>query len=79
MNPALLAVIVQYIALAISGARELEPAIVAAKNFIRSLFSGGLITEAQQDAVHAHVDAIAAAAVAGNPPPEWTVEAYPAD
>lgn len=77
MNPTLLVEIVKYIALAISAARELEPAIVAAKNFITSLFQGGLITAAQQNALFEHVNKIAQAGIAGEPPPEWTVESDP--
>jgi hypothetical protein len=77
MSPALLASIVQYIALAISAARELEPAVVAAKKFVTALFEKGLLTKEQQAAVHAYVDAVASAGVNGDPPPAWTVEPDP--
>lgn len=77
MNPILFAKIVQYIGLAISAARELEPAVVAARNFIKGLFDGGVITMAQQNAVEEYVDAVAKAGIAGEPPPQWTVEDDP--
>lgn len=65
------------IQLAIAAAPQVVDIVEKAKAFITSLFNAGLISKATQDAIHAHVDAYQAAALAGTPPPEFTVEADP--
>jgi outer membrane protein TolC len=52
--------------------------IAQAKAFITSLFEAGLISKAQQDRTHSEVDAICAAMLAGQIPPELTIEPDPA-
>jgi predicted RNA-binding protein associated with RNAse of E/G family len=77
MDPATILLIIQGIQAAISAAPVVEAIVVQGKNFITSLFEAGLISKATQDAAHAHVDAYCAAALAGQEPPQWTVEADP--
>jgi len=74
MNPLL---IIQSIELVLAAAPKVAALAVDAKNWIAALFSHGVITKEQQDDIHAHVDAICAAALAGTPPPQWTAEADP--
>lgn len=47
------------------------------KGFFTDLFSKGVISVDQQNTIHAHVDAVCAAVLAGTLPPEFTVEADP--
>jgi predicted RNA-binding protein associated with RNAse of E/G family len=77
MNPAMLLLIIQGVQAAIAAAPQVVDLVVKAKDFIASLFSAGLITKEQQDRIHAHVDAVCAAALAGQELPEWTVEPDP--
>ena len=77
MTSAELLLIVQGIEAAIAAAPEIVDLIEKAKAFITSLSDAGLITKATQDALHAHVDARCAAAIAGTVPPEFTVEPDP--
>ena len=77
INPATLLLIVQGLQAAIQEAPAVEAIVVKAKQFISSLFGAGLISKKTQDAIHAHVDAVCAAALAGQEPPQWTVEADP--
>lgn len=77
MTAASLALIVQGIQVGIAAAPQIKNVVVKGKDFITSLFEGGVITKAQQDAVHSHVDAVAAAVKGGNLPPEWSVEPDP--
>lgn len=77
LNPATIALIIQGIQAAIAAAPQVEALALKAKEFISELFGAGLITKETQDALHAHVDAVCAAALAGTPPPAWTVEADP--
>lgn len=49
------------------------------KDFISALASHGVITDAQQDALHAHVDAVCDARLRGEVPPSFQVEADPVD
>ena len=77
MNSATLLLIIQAVQAAIAAAPQVADVAVKAKDFIASLFGAGLITKEQQDRIHAHVDAICAAALAGQELPEWTVEADP--
>jgi hypothetical protein len=77
MDPATLMLIVQGVGAAISAAPQIEAVVVSAKNFITSLFEGGVITIDQQAAVHSHIDALVAAANSGTVPPEFQVGADP--
>ena len=76
MPPAVI-LIVQGIQAAIAAAPEIEDIIAKGKALITSLFSGGVITKAQQDLAHMQVDQIAAAWNASLPPVSWTVEPDP--
>lgn len=78
MDPVTIGLIMQGIEAAISAAPQVEALVVKAKDFIASLFGAGLITKATQDSLHARIDAVCAAALAGQVPPAWTVEADPA-
>lgn len=49
----------------------------AAKDFIRALFEGGLLTIAEQDALMAYVNGVAALSQAGIVPPAWQVRPDP--
>lgn len=66
------------IQLAIAAAPKVVKLYEDAKTFISALFSAGVISKADQDAMHAHVDLIQAAVDAGTIPPSWTVETDPA-
>jgi hypothetical protein len=78
MDPATLALIIAAIRAAIEAAPTVVDIVKKGKDFIASLFQAGLITKDTQDRVHAHVDAIQAAALSGGAlPPQWTVEADP--
>jgi len=77
MSAATLALIIQGIQAGIAAAPQIEAVAIKGKEFITSLFEGGVITKAQQDATHAHIDAVAAAVKSGGLPPEWSVEADP--
>jgi hypothetical protein len=69
--------LISVVQMAISAAPTVEDIAVKAKAFVTSLFKAGVITKDQQDSVHAHVDAYAAALLAGTPPPEYLVEPDP--
>lgn len=73
-----LPLIIQGVEAAISAAPAIESVVTAAKDWITSLASNGVITIAEQNRVHAHVDAYAAAVRSGIVPPEFTVEPDPA-
>jgi hypothetical protein len=51
--------------------------VTKAKEFIAGLTGAKLITKAQQDALHARIDAISEAAQRGEIPPAWQVEPDP--
>lgn len=74
---AALPLVIQGITAVISAAPQIEAAVESAKNYITSLFEQGLITVDQQNAVHAHVDAVAVAVASGTPLPEWVVAPDP--
>jgi hypothetical protein len=78
MNPATILLIIQGVQAAIAAAPQVVEVAQKGKDFITSLFTAGLISKDQQDKIHAHVDAVCAAALAGQELPEWTVEADPA-
>lgn len=73
-----IAAIIALIQAVVTAAPQIEGVVSDLKNYISSLATRGLISTAQQNAVHAYVDAVAAAAASGNTPPEFTVEADPA-
>jgi hypothetical protein len=77
MSAATVALIISGIQAAIAAAPQVKELAISAKNFIAGMFTAGLITKEVQDQAHAHVDAVCAAALAGQVPPAWTVEADP--
>ena len=74
---ALIPLIMQGIQAAIQAAPGVIAVVTKAKELITSLFTAGVITKEVQDALHQHVDAIAALVAAGVTPPAWQVEADP--
>lgn len=78
MTAAALALVIQGIQAAIAAAPQIEAVVTAGKDYITALFSAGAITADQQNAVHAHVDAVAAAVASGQTPPEFVVAPDPA-
>jgi hypothetical protein len=78
LNPATIALLIQGFQAAIAAAPQVKALVVKAKDYITSLFEGGLISKETQDALHAHVDQVSANAMAGTLPPEWSVESDPA-
>lgn len=77
MNSAQLALIIQYVQAGIAAAPAVVTEVKRAKTFFSDLFGSGAITIERQRALHAHVDAIQAAVMNGDTPPQWTVEADP--
>lgn len=77
MTPAAIALLVQLIQAGIAAAPQIEATASQVKDLITGLASKGVITAATQDALHSHVDAVCAAALNGQAPPAWTVEADP--
>ncbi len=69
--------IISGIQAAINAAPQIEAIVTSAKAWFTSLFEGGLITIAQQKAIHDHIDSISAMAKLGIVPPHWQVEADP--
>lgn len=69
--------IVSAIQLIIKAAPSVISAAAAIKDFITNLFGSGVIDKATQDALHAHVDAVATAMLTGRELPQWTVEPDP--
>jgi hypothetical protein len=72
-----LTAIIAIIQAAVVVAPDVEAFAIKAKDFITALFTSNAITKAQQDAIHAHVDALAAAYKAGAMPPEFRVDPDP--
>jgi hypothetical protein len=72
-----LPIILAGIQAAIGAAPAVVEVIKSAKDLITSLFTAGLITADQQNALHAWVDAHSALVKAGLTPPAWTVEPDP--
>ena len=72
--PALILQILSYIQLAANAAPAVEKIYTEGKALIAALFKSGLITAAQQDAAMAWADEHQAATLAGQVPPELTVE-----
>jgi hypothetical protein len=77
MNPATLALLVQFIAAAIEEAPKVAEFVIQAKSFVSGLFKSDAISKEQQDKVHAHIDAIADSIANDTLPPDWDVEADP--
>jgi len=73
-----LPVILAGIQAALTAAPAVVEIIKSAKDLITSLFTAKLITQDQQNALHAYIDAHAAMVAAGLTPPAWTVEPDPA-
>lgn len=63
--------------LIIQAVPSVEAGVSAAKAWISSLIGSSQIDAASQDALHAHVDAIASALASGQTPPEFQVQADP--
>ncbi len=74
-TPEVIALIAKGIQAIIAAAPTIKAVAIKAKEFISNLFSKGLIDAATQDKLHAHVDAVCQAALEGNLPPEFDVEA----
>ena len=77
MTPIAIAALITDIQLAIEAAKYATPVVLAAKDMITALFQAGAITTEQQDALHAHCDALMLAAIRRETPPSWKVEADP--
>lgn len=75
--PPIVLTIITFIELAIKAAPEIKSIAESAKTLISDLFSHGLITVDQQNQLHAHMDAIMTATLAGTLPPSWQVQADP--
>lgn len=69
--------ILSFISLAIKAAPEAEQVFTDGKNLVQSLFDGGIITKAQQQAYMDWADAHQAATLAGQEPPEFVVDSAP--
>lgn len=78
MSPATFVLVLQGIQAAIEAAPQIEAIAIKGKEMINTLFTNNLITAEVQAAARAHVDAIQEAALRGEVPPHWTVEADPA-
>lgn len=76
--PALALLILQGLQAAIAAAPQIKSIIENGKALFQSLFDAGLITAEQQNKLEAHVDEVCRAALAGEVPPAWQVEADPA-
>ena len=69
--------ILNYIRLAMAAAPQVKELIIEGRKMVDTLFGVGLITKEQQDACHAYCDEVQRAALAGEVPPELTIEADP--
>lgn len=69
--------IIQGIMAAIAAAPQIEALVISGKEFIKQMFSAGLIDKATQDAAMVYVDAVCAAAIAGIIPPAFQVQPDP--
>lgn len=77
MDSKMIALILQGILAAISAAPGVIALVQKAKDLISALFGANLITKAQQDALHARIDAHALMVNAGLIEPWWQVEPDP--
>jgi hypothetical protein len=80
LNPATLSLIIQGIVAALNAAPKAIEVINAAKAYISSLFTAGLISAEAQKLLHDYVDAHAALLASGVviPSSAWAVEPDPA-
>lgn len=76
--PILILQLIQLLPLLISAAQDAKPIIDAAKNVISQFQNKGEITVEQQNQLHAHMDAVMEATLAGTTPPEFVVASDPA-
>jgi len=74
-----IAIIIAGIQAAIAAAPGVIDIVAKAKDLITSLFTAKVIDKAQQDALHQHIDSIAALVASGIVPAHWTVEPDPVD
>ena len=77
MSPATILLLVQAFQAAVVEAPQVIKLAEQFKAFITALFQSGAITIEQSNAIHIHVDAIAAALDAGTVPPNWEVRPDP--
>lgn len=75
--PAVALLVLNGLTAALTAAPQVMELVQKAKDFFTSMAGNGLITDAQQDALHARVDAIVEAAQNGQLPPAWSVEPDP--
>lgn len=75
--PASILAILQGFELAMAAAPKVVELVKQAKKFFADLFSAGLITKAQQDAVFLRIEAHWAMVQAGIVPQHWQVEPDP--
>lgn len=78
MSPAEIAILIQGIQAALLAAPGVIDVANKAKALMESLFSAKAITAEQQNAVMAHVDAVALLASQGIVPKSWVVQPDPA-
>jgi len=74
MNPAVINAAIQGIIALISAAPKIEGLVRSGKEFIQQMFSAGLITQAQQEAIWNYADAKTKLIESGIIPPAWQVE-----
>jgi ribosome biogenesis protein Tsr3 len=74
---ALLPIILQGIEALLAAMPGIVGIVDQAKSLVTSMFTAGKITKAQQDSLHAYIDARAALVAAGINPVWWTVEPDP--
>lgn len=67
----------QVLPLLISAVKDSAPIVDAAKNVIAGWVGDGTITEAQQNSLMSHVDALMNAALNNQEPPEFVIESDP--
>jgi hypothetical protein len=67
----------QLLPLLISAAKDAQPIIDAANGVIADFVNKGQITVAQQNQLHAHMDAVMEATLAGTEPQEFVVVQNP--
>ena len=77
MDPVTIGMILGGIQAIIMAAPKVVALVQKAKEMISAMFSAGLITKEIQDKLHAHIDEISRAAIAGEIPPAWQVEPDP--
>lgn len=77
MSIAGILLVIQGLNAAISAAPTIVAIVTKAKELVAALFTAGVITKEQQDALHMNIDARAALAAAGIIPPHWQVEPDP--